>query len=124
MKNFFAGLKYAFRGIKLAFQKGRNLRVQVLIGLTALSLAFLLRLSCSDVSIILIWIGLILGLEIMNTALEELCNFLHLKQNNKICIIKDISAGSVLLACLTAFFSGLIVFVPPVWRLIKKHFLG
>jgi diacylglycerol kinase (ATP) len=48
-----------------------------------------------DFGLVLVSTGLMIVAEIFNTAIESLCDFAETDQNNRIEIIKDISAGGV-----------------------------
>jgi len=48
-----------------------------------------------DFGLVLVATGLMIVAEIFNTAIEALCDFVETDQNNRIGIIKDISAGGV-----------------------------
>lgn len=57
-------------------------------------------------------IGLVLSIEGLNTAIEEIADFIHPDFHKKIGMIKDIAAGAVTFAALTAITIGLIIYVP------------
>lgn len=57
----------------------------------------------------IICIGLVLSLEMMNTAIETLCDYIIPEKDPKIKLIKDISAGSVLIAAITSLIIGLVM---------------
>lgn len=90
---------YAFQGIKIAFQREPNLTLQVFVGLVfgALGIAngrFVTAMAN------LIFMGLVLSLEMVNTAIETLCDLVHPEYSEKVKIIKDMAAGAVLIVSL------------------------
>jgi diacylglycerol kinase len=50
--------------------------------------------------------------EIINTAIEQIANFISPDKNENIKKIKDLSAAAVLISAVTALSVGLIVFIP------------
>jgi diacylglycerol kinase (ATP) len=61
-------------------------------------------------------IGLILSIEGLNTAVEKLCDFIHPDFHKQIGFIKDISAGAVTFAALSALTIILIIYCPYLYE--------
>ena len=59
--------------------------------------------------VVLLCIGLVIVSEIINTALETLCNKVEINEDPLIKKAKDLAAGAVLLACLVAIIVGIII---------------
>jgi diacylglycerol kinase (ATP) len=57
-------------------------------------------------------IGLVMSIEGLNTAVEKVADFIHPDYHERIGFIKDISAGAVLFAAVTAIIIGLIIYTP------------
>jgi diacylglycerol kinase (ATP) len=57
-------------------------------------------------------IGLVLSIEGLNTAVEKVADFIHPEFHEKIGFIKDIAAGSVFFAALTAIAIGCFIYLP------------
>ena len=57
-------------------------------------------------------IGLVMSVEGINTAVEKIADFIHPNFHERIGFIKDIAAGAVFFAALTAVAIGLIIYVP------------
>ena len=62
--------------------------------------------------------GLVLGIEGMNTAVEQLADFVHKEDHPKIGFIKDISAGAVTFAAFTFIIILVITYYPYILNLI------
>ncbi len=65
-------------------------------------------------------IGLVWTAEALNTALELLVDLVHPTWDERAGRIKDVAAGAVLLASVSAFSLGLLVFLPKIALLIGK----
>lgn len=57
-------------------------------------------------------IGLVLSIEGLNTAVEKVADFIHPNYHERIGFIKDIAAGAVFFAAITAIATGLIIYIP------------
>ena len=68
------------------------------------------QLNSTDVVLIFIVCFLILIAEIINTAIEKICDFVEPNFNKKIGLIKDIAAGAVILATLLSIITGILVY--------------
>lgn len=104
--------KYAFEGLVFAFKKEPNLKLHVFIGVVVLFLSLLLKISKSDFLIIILTIGFVITIELTNTAIETVVDEFTNKEHPGAKLAKDISAGAVLAAAVTAAITGLLVFLP------------
>ena len=60
-------------------------------------------------------ISLVMSMEGINTAIEEIANFIHPERHDKIGLIKDIAAGAVFIASVFACIVGLIIYLPKIF---------
>jgi diacylglycerol kinase len=114
MKKFFISFLYAARGIGAAFSEQLNLKIQLVVAMLAVGLGFYFDISFTEWSILLLTIGLVLGLEMVNTALENLVDLVTMKRNPLAGKIKDIGAGAVLLVSILSLVIGWLIFGPYV----------
>ena len=115
MKNFFASFKYAFAGIFYAIRNERNFKVQLFAAVFIITVAYILKVNNLEWAILLICIALVLSLELINSAIEKICDLVHPEQNSKIKIIKDVAAGAVLLSAFIAAIIGAIILLPKIF---------
>lgn len=110
MRIFFKSAAYAWKGLIAAFANQRNIKIQTCCAVLALVLAPACGLTVGETAVIVLACGLVLALEIANTAFETLADALHPKHNPKIGRAKDLMAGAVLLASFAAALIGLLLF--------------
>lgn len=110
---------YAFQGLLYMFLYHRNMRLIFLCGIAALLLGIWLKLSQIEFIILVFNIIIVFIAEMFNTAIELIIDMFTEKYHVLIKIIKDISAGVVLLACLNALFIGYLLFFQKITHLIK-----
>ncbi|HIA35462.1 MAG TPA: diacylglycerol kinase family protein [Flavobacteriales bacterium] len=105
----------ASRGIIQLFKRQQNARLQLLALVIVAGLGFIAKLTSNEWSIILLAIGLVLMAEALNTAIEYLADEVTQEYNEKIKLIKDISAGAVLITAIISVIIGCIIFVPKLF---------
>ncbi|PWH85855.1 diacylglycerol kinase family protein [Brumimicrobium oceani] len=106
------GFNHAFRGLLQMFRSERNFKIHILIFAFVAALGIYFNISFSDWTSILLVSGLVLSLEVINSAIEKVCDLYSTEKSEKIKNIKDISAGAVLIAALFAVVIGMMVFFP------------
>ncbi|MCH4208053.1 MAG: diacylglycerol kinase family protein [Solobacterium sp.] len=100
----------AFHGMKLAAEDP-SIRIQLILAALAVIVGFVLQLSSMEWIAVLICIGLVLCTEILNTAVEKLCNLYTEKTDERIRVIKDLAAGAVLSASVIALICAMVILV-------------
>jgi len=103
--------RYAIRGIGKVIRYENNSKVHLMATIAVVVAAFYLRISLRDWCLLLFAIAVVWVSEIINTAIEKLVDLVSPNYNEKAGTIKDISAGAVLIASISAFIVGLLVFI-------------
>lgn len=112
MKKFLMSVQVALEGIKLFIYRNRNARIQMVMAVTAIALGFTVSLSSSQWTLVLFCIGLVISLEMINSAIEKYCDLVTTGFHPAIKIIKDVAAGAVLVASFISLVIGLIIYIP------------
>lgn len=73
---------------------------------------FYIRITPTEWLFQILAIGMVMSVEGINTAVEKIADFIHPDFHERIGFIKDIAAGAVFFAALTAVAVGLIIYVP------------
>ncbi|MCR5229060.1 MAG: diacylglycerol kinase family protein [Solobacterium sp.] len=102
--------KPAIDGFLLGFKHPAVL-LQFVLGAMAVAAGFILKLDLYEWLAVIICIGLVITAEMLNTCIEKICDMYTTEYNEKIKIIKDISAGAVLTASLTALTAAAVIFI-------------
>ncbi len=106
---------YAFKGIAVFFSKDRNGQIQGVAAIVAIILGITLHISVTEWLFVITCIGTVISLEMLNTAIEKLCDIMFPDFNLQVKLIKDIAAGGVLIIALTSLVIGLIIFIPKIF---------
>ena len=108
---------YALRGLFKTFHEEQNLQIQTISAIIAVVLGWLFRISQQDWLALILAVGLVLILEIVNSAVERVTDVLKPRINTYVKEIKDIMAAAVMLASITALAVGLVIFIPRIFAL-------
>jgi len=104
------GFTHAFRGLYIVIRTERNFQVQLIALIMVISAGFYLRINASDWIILTLNSALVMSLELINTAIEKLCDDTTSEIKPSIRNIKDIAAGAVLLASIAAIVIAVLLF--------------
>jgi diacylglycerol kinase (ATP) len=110
-------IRTVFSGLRYAVLYDWSVTYKLMLSVVVLILAFAAR-SWVDFLLILVVTGFVLVAEILNSAIEALCDFVETRHNEKIKIIKDIAAAGVGIA----IFTWLIVLGVELNRLMEMVF--
>lgn len=119
MWNSYAGkrlkaIRFAFRGMIWLIRNEASIQVQSAVGILVTLAGFFFKISPAEWMIQTLAIGLVISLEGINTAIEKTADFVHPQYHKRIGVIKDIAAGSVFIAALTAIAAGSIIYFPKI----------
>ncbi|WP_300598379.1 diacylglycerol kinase family protein [Niabella sp.] len=117
-KKLFRSFGYAARGLKAAFKTEQNFRVHTIAALLAILLACLFRVTGYEWALIVLCIIAVTGAELINTAIERICDLVQPEKDARVQYIKDVSAAAVLLVAAGALIIGLLIFIPRLMTLI------
>ena len=113
---FFSGrlksMNYAFKGAIKLITTEHSVMVQFSIGILMIFAGFYFEISQNEWMFQTLAIGLVLGVEGLNTAVEKIADFIHPDYSEKIGFIKDIAAGAVFFTAMTAIAIGLLIYIP------------
>ncbi|HLF53212.1 MAG TPA: diacylglycerol kinase family protein [Flavobacterium sp.] len=113
---FFAGrlksINFAFKGAVKLITTEHSIMVQFLLAILLTIAGFYFNITATEWMFQTLAIGLVLGVESLNTAVEKMADFIHPNYHERIGFIKDIAAGAVFFAAMAAIAIGLIIYVP------------
>jgi diacylglycerol kinase len=118
MRKFIRGFGYAFNGIWHAAATQLNFKVHLVAAIIVIYGGWALHISPDEWLWVTLCIGLVLAAELFNTAIEFLTDLVSPEYNKKAGLVKDMSAGAVLVIAICALIIGLIIFVPKLLVLI------
>lgn len=105
---------FAFNGLKILIKEEHNSRIHLIAAIFVILAGFYFQISMMEWLAITFAIGFVIVLELINSTIENISDFISPEKNNSIKKIKDLSAAGVLISALTALVIGFIIFIPKV----------
>jgi diacylglycerol kinase (ATP) len=113
---FFSGrlksVAFAVKGAIKLITTEHSIMVQFSLAILMTIAGFYCNITQTEWLFQILAIGLVMSIEGLNTAVEKVADFIHPDYHERIGFIKDISAGAVLFAAITAIAIGLIIYTP------------
>ena len=111
--------RHAANGILWFFRVERNAKNHFICTILVMVVGLILNVSKLEwlfltVAIISVWVA-----ELINSAIEMLCDYVQPERHASIKIVKDLAAGAVLLAAIGSLIIGGVVFLPKIYEVLK-----
>jgi diacylglycerol kinase len=110
---------FAFQGLKDCLLNEKNFRIQYVTALIILIAGIFFSLNSMEWVSILLCFALVLSFEIINSAIEKLCDLVCPSINPVIKKVKDMCAAAVLVSAIISFIIGCIIFIPKIKELFS-----
>lgn len=116
IKNRIRSVGFALKGAFLLIKTEASIKVQVFIGLIMTAMGFFYEISSLEWILQIFAIGMVIGIEGLNTAVEKTADFIQPEFDERIGFIKDIAAGAVMIVSIAASIVGLIIYIPKIFN--------
>ncbi|MBD2232349.1 diacylglycerol kinase [Phormidium tenue] len=121
--NLLVSFRYAWQGVAYAFRTQRNFRIHVVVGSFAVGLAIALSLAPVELAVIILTCGIVLTMELINTALESVVDLTVEQTYHELAkIAKDCAAAAVLISALISVSVAACLLLPPLWQILQPQF--
>ena len=114
MKKFIKCFKYGFEGILTGIKEEQNMKIHIIIMILVIIFGIMLKINTTEWIICILLFGLVISMELMNTAIENTVNLITKEKNQQAKIAKDVAAGAVLASAIVSAIIGLMIFVPKI----------
>jgi undecaprenol kinase/diacylglycerol kinase (ATP) len=111
--NRLESFQYAFVGIWYTIRTQRNAQIHLAIAAAIFIVGLLLRLNLTEWAILALTTGFVLAAEMLNTVAEAAMDYATTEFHPQVKIVKDVAAGAVLTAAITAVVVGALILGPP-----------
>ncbi len=115
-RNVFDSFRFAFSGLWYALRTQRNTRIHLTVAAAVVALGMWLSLPLTQWAVLTLAIGFVLVGEMLNTVAETLVDLVSPGYHPLAKIVKDVTAGGVLLTAIVSVIVGLLVLGPPLWE--------
>ncbi len=111
-KRFLKSFKYSLDGLKYAYKNEQSMLVHLIVTIIAITLGTLFKISNFEWIITIFLLSVTASLELLNTAIEAVCDMVTLEYNKLAKVAKDTASASVFFTSMLGAVSGLIIYVP------------
>ncbi|MBZ0242900.1 MAG: diacylglycerol kinase family protein [Bacteroidales bacterium] len=111
---------FAFNGLRLLLKEEHNSWIHLSAAICVVIAGFVFNISAFEWIAIVFAIGLVITLELINSSIENIADFVSPDKHDKIKKVKDLAAAAVLISAVTALVVGLIVFIPKILDFWEK----
>jgi diacylglycerol kinase len=108
----------AFKGIGFLLINESNAWIHLFFTVIVITGGFYFNITSTEWLMILLCIGAVFTAEALNTAIERFCDLEHREENKQVRVIKDLSAGAVLIISIISAIIGVIVFLPYIIEIL------
>lgn len=111
--------KYAFEGIYFSIKYNRNMRIHLTVAILVILASIYFKVSAFEMGILGVMIVLVICMEMVNSALEEMVDLIINEHRKEAKIAKDVGAGMVLVASMGAVIVGILIFTPHIMKMLR-----
>lgn len=122
MRKTIKSFGYAGRGIRFVFGTETNMKIHLVVCGLVIVCGFIFHISLIEWLFCLLCIGLVVGMEMINTSIENIVDLVSPNHHPLAGKAKDIAAGAVLICVIISVVIGLLIFVPKGWTLVAPIF--
>ena len=116
----FLSFRNALRGIGVVIEQEQSFRIQAIAAVFVVAAGFGFRVRAWEWIVLLLLIGVVLGLELLNSVLERLVDALKPRLHPVARDVKDMMAAVVLIASFLSALVGFSVFWPYIAALVAR----
>ena len=110
--------KYALKGLLHLIREEPNARIHFIVGIIAIICGWYFDIDKSEWLAVILCIGIVFTIEIVNTAIENICDYISPTYHYKIKIIKDLAAAAVLISALMSVVIAVYIFGPKLLAIL------
>ena len=110
-------LSYGFNGILYTLKHERNMVIHFLVMILVIIAGIVFKITFVEWGVCFVLFALVLSLELMNTALENVVDLVTEEKKAKAKVAKDAAAGAVLVAAIFSVIIGISIFLPRLLEL-------
>ena len=118
IRNLGKSFSYAIKGIVRVAKEEQNFRIQLVVAVIVVAFMFAFNLRTPEKALLTMAIVLVLVLELLNSIFERMVDILKPRIHHYVEDIKDIMAGTVLVASVGALLIGCLIFWPYFVKLV------
>ncbi len=112
IKRFFHSIKYSIEGLIYAYRYEQSMWIHGIATIFSICLGVIFQIKLSEWAIVFIALGVILGMELINTAIEATVDMVTLEKNPLAKVAKDCGSAATFVMTMVSIVIALFVFGP------------
>jgi diacylglycerol kinase len=112
LRSRITSFRYAITGILAFIRQEHNARIHAVATVAVVIAGILFHVSYGEAAILAVVTGGVWITEMLNTCMERMADLVCPERHPTIKFIKDLAAGAVLVAAITAVVVALFIFIP------------
>lgn len=113
--NLLDSFRHAGEGLRYALRTQRNTRIHLAVAVVVIAVGLWLGLTTTEWAVLALTVGFVLVGEMINTVAETLVDLVSPGYHPLAKVVKDVTAGAVLLTAIVSVVVGLLILGPPLW---------
>ncbi len=114
MNHWLKSLHNALKGLTFVYRHESNFRIHLAAGVFSMMAGLAFQLSRLEMTVVILLIMAVLGLELINSALEHFLDLIVPRFDVHVERVKNVLAAGVLLVSIGAAVIGVIIFLPHI----------
>lgn len=107
-------IKFSLNGIKSYYEEGKSFVIFMFGTLMEIILGFIFKVNGLEWILIIVILGIILAVELLNTAIESTCDAITKEYNPYIKIAKDCGSAATFVIFIVGIILNIIIFAPKI----------
>lgn len=118
-KRFINSFKYSFQGLVTAYRDEQSMWIHLLATIVVVVAGFTFKISAIEWIFVIILVLLVLGSELINTAIEAIVDLVSPDYHELAKKAKDLGSAAVFIFSMLAMAGGGIIFIPKIIELFS-----
>ena len=114
LKKIMMSTKYSIQGLVYAFSNEKSLILYTVLSLLAILVGALLCISVNQWICLLLSLGVVLTIELINTAIEATVDMVTIEYNELAKVAKDCGSAATFVSTIIAVIVALVIFIPKI----------
>lgn len=115
---FLNSFRYSFEGLEYAYKNEQSMTIHMFVSIAIIVMGLFFKITSIEWLIVFVIIGVVMGTELLNTAIEAVVDLVSPEKHPLAKIAKDTASAAVFVYSMIALVAGLIVFLPRIIDMI------
>ena len=119
IRRLFKSVHYSVEGLAYAYKHEQSLWFHLLATVTAVCIGLLLDIKSIEWIALILALGLLLTVELINSAIEAAVDLVTLDKNPLAKVAKDCGSAATFITCILTAIVALTIFIPYIIELLR-----